>query len=61
MRNIETQTTGVEKMNCKAESLRKQIASLRRQLKTADYQTAPFIAASLRKAENQLQNLLDHS
>ena len=48
-------------MNYKAESLRKQIASLRRQLKTADYQTAPFIAASLRKAENQLQNLLDRS
>ena len=48
-------------MNHQAESLRRQIASLRRQLKTADYQTAPFIAASIRKAENQLQNLLAHS
>ena len=48
-------------MNCQAESLRKQIASLRRQLKTADYQTAPFIAASLRKAENQLANILAHA
>ena len=48
-------------MNYQAEALRRQIASLRRQLKTADYQTAPFIAASLRKAENQLQNLLARS
>ena len=48
-------------MNYQAESLRRQIASLRRQLKTADYQTAPYIAASLRKAENQLAQLLDHS
>ena len=48
-------------MNCQVESLRKQIASLRRQLKTADYQTAPFIAASLRKAENQLAQLLGHA
>lgn len=48
-------------MSYQVASLRRQIASLRRQLKTADYQTAHFIAASLRKAENQLQNLLDHS